>query len=288
MELYAAMVENLDHHVGRLIDYLKSNNLYENTLIVFMSDNGAAAEDFYYVGPYVEYIREHYDNAYENMGKRGSWVSYGPQWAEAGSAPFSRYKGYTREGGIVAPMIVAGPGGAARARIDSSYLTVMDLAPTFLELAGAEYPSDGSLEPMLGESLVPFLEGEAGQVHDDNYVTALYHRGQAFIRRGRWKLVNLEPPFQESQLELFDVVSDPGETTNLAEAEPEILAEMRQLWRQTRRELGIILPEICRADAQSGLPEGPRQQNSNPLGSAFTPKVSGQIAVPRCSVRDQG
>ena len=243
MELYAAMVENLDHHVGRLIDYLKSNNLYENTLIVFMSDNGAAAEDFYYVGPYVEYIREHYDNAYENMGKRGSWVSYGPQWAEAGSAPFSRYKGYTREGGIVAPMIVAGPGVAARARIDSSYLTVMDLAPTFLELAGAEYPSDGSLEPMLGESLVPFLEGEAGQVHDDNYVTALYHRGQAFIRRGRWKLVNLEPPFQESQLELFDVVSDPGETTNLAEAEPEILAEMRQLWRQTRRELGIILPE---------------------------------------------
>jgi arylsulfatase A-like enzyme len=75
MELYAAMVDNLDDHVGQLIDYLKANDLYENTLIVFMSDNGAAGEDFYRAGPYAEFIQSHYDNRYENMGKPNSWVS---------------------------------------------------------------------------------------------------------------------------------------------------------------------------------------------------------------------
>jgi arylsulfatase len=242
MELYAAMVENLDYHVGRLVEFLRTAGLYENTVIVFMSDNGAAAEDFYYVGGNVEYLQEHYDNSYENMGKPGSWVSYGPQWAEAGSAPFSRYKGYTREGGLVAPMIVAGPVVASRGRIDSAYLTVMDLAPTFLELAGAEYPADGSVEPMLGESIVGFLAGGATYVHDDDYVTALSHGGRAYIRTGRWKLVNLEPPFAESELELFDIIADPGETTNLADVHPDVLAEMLALWREARLKLGIVLP----------------------------------------------
>jgi arylsulfatase len=177
------------------------------------------------------------------MGRPTSWVSYGPGWAEAGSAPFSRRKGYSREGGIVAPMIAAGPPVARVREISSAYLTVMDLAPTFLELAGAVYPDDGSVEPMLGESMLPLLRGGQARVHDDSYVTTLYHGGRAFIRQGRWKLVNLEPPFFESELELFDVEADPGETTNLADVEPAKLAEMLALWRAERARLGILLPD---------------------------------------------
>ena len=241
MELYAAMVENLDRHVGRLIDYLKENGLYENTLIVFMSDNGAAGEDFFYVGPFVEYIQSHYDNSYENMGRPSSFVSYGPPWAEAGSAPFSRYKGYTREGGIVAPMIVSGAGVHRRGEIDAAYLTVMDLAPTFLEIAGGEYPADGSVKPILGESMLAFLQGRADRVHEESYVTTLYHAGRAFIRRGKWKLVNLEPPFREADMELFDLEADPGETSDLSATEPAVFAEMLELWRTKRIELGILL-----------------------------------------------
>jgi arylsulfatase len=242
MELYAAMVENLDRHVGKLIAYLKSNGLYQNTLIVFMSDNGAAGEDFYYVGDLISYLQSHYDNLYENMGHATSWVSYGPQWAEAGSVPFSRYKGYSRQGGIVAPMIISGAGTASHGVINRSYVTVMDLAPTFLQLAGAKYPSDGSVRPMLGETMIPLLSGTASEVHDSTYVTALYHAGHAFVRQGRWKLVNLEPPFDESKFELFDIEADPGETTDLAAAEPERFREMLRLWREQRRKLGIILP----------------------------------------------
>lgn len=243
MELYAAMVENLDMHVGRLLAYLKQEGLYDNTLIVFMSDNGAAGEDFYNRGPFVDYVRQHYDNAYDKMGTRASFVSYDYEWAEAGSAPFSRTKTFTREGGIVAPMIMSGPGVAAAGLKEQSYVTVMDLAPTLIELAGARYPENGSVKPMLGESMVPLLSGQADRVHDDDYVTTLYHRGRAFLRQGPWKIVTLEPPFDEASFKLFNVIDDPGETTNLAESRPEKYAELVELWRSERRELGIVLPQ---------------------------------------------
>jgi arylsulfatase len=242
MQLYAAMVENLDRHVGKLVDYLKSNGLYESTLIVFMSDNGAAGEDFFHVGDFRDYLQGKYDSAYGNMGRATSFVSYGPQWAEAGSAPFSRYKGYSREGGIVAPMIIAGAGVASRGTINRSYVTVMDVAPTLLEVADARYPSDGSVQPMLGTTMRPLLSGTAPAVHDSTYVTTLYHAGHAFLRQGRWKLVNLEPPFSETAFQLFDVEADPGETTDLSAIQPDRRAAMIRLWREHRIRLGIILP----------------------------------------------
>ena len=176
------------------------------------------------------------------MGEATSWVSYGPQWAEAGSAPFSRYKGYTREGGIVAPLIVSGRGVAHKNTINTSYATVMDLAPTLLEMAGAPYPCDGSVKPMLGESMVELLRGDTDFVHDNDYVTTLYHTGRAFIRQGTWKLVTLDPPFDESKFELFNLKDDPGETTNLAETRSDRFSELVALWRKQRAALGIILP----------------------------------------------
>ncbi|MBT8078252.1 MAG: arylsulfatase [Gammaproteobacteria bacterium] len=243
MELYAAMVDNLDDHVGRLLDYLRSTGLYDDTLVVFMSDNGAAAEDFYNRGSYKEYIQANFDNAYVKMGTAESFVSYDSPWAEAGSAPFQRRKTYARQGGIVAPMMVSGPGVGARGVIDSVYATVMDLAPTFLELAGAIYPDDGSVVPMRGESMTAFLAGDSDRVHDDDYVTALYHNGHAFLRQGDWKIVTLDPPFDETKFELFNIADDPGETRNLATAEPERYQALLELWRSERQELGIILPE---------------------------------------------
>ncbi len=246
MELYAAMVSNLDYHVGRLVGYLKAHDLYDNTLIIFMSDNGAAAEDFFgdpKWGEHYDYTRAHYDNAYENMGKANSFVSYGAPWAEAGSAPFSRYKGYTREGGITAPMIIAGKGVATSGEKSSAYLTVMDLAPSFLELAGVDYPTGGPVQPMRGESINALLARKAQTVHDENYLTVHSHRGRVLIRKGKWKLTNLEPPFDEAGLELFNLEVDPGETNNLAIAEPDKFQELLELWRVECKELGIVLPQ---------------------------------------------
>jgi arylsulfatase len=243
MELYAAMVNNLDDHVGRLVGYLKAHDLYDKTLIIFMSDNGAAGEDFYEHPYFQEYLQSTYDNSYENMGQASSFVSYGSPWAEAGSAPFHRYKTYTREGGMTAPMIAAGHGVASQGKKTSVYLTVMDLAPTFLELAGVQHPTGGDIQAMLGESAAAFLGDRAETVHDDTYVTTLFHQNRAFIRQGRWKLSNLEAPFDESDFELFDLQADPGETRNLAEVEPEKYDELVELWRLEREKLGIVLPQ---------------------------------------------
>ena len=242
MELYAAMVENLDQHIGRLLTALKSNNLLENTLIVFMSDNGAAANDFYAIGPYKDYIRARYDNRYENMGHPDSWVSYGPQWAEAGSAPFKRFKAHAYEGGIRAPLIISGAGVEQQNTFNSDYLTLMDLAPTFLEIAGARYPDDGSVAPMLGASLRDLLAGQSGPVHAEDYVTILSHRGRSFIRQGRWKLVADQRPFDEKDFELFDLESDPGELNDLSEKFQDKKVEMIALWQVERKAIGIILP----------------------------------------------
>ena len=243
MELYAAMVDNLDDHVGRLIKHLKDQGLYDNTLVIFMSDNGAAAEDFHNSGPFVDYIQGNFDNAYEKMGTAESFVSYGPQWAEAGSAPYQGRKEYTREGGINTPIIIAGTGVVAKGQINRKYFTVMDLAPTFLELAGASYPDDGSVKLILGESINSFLAGKSDSVHDDEYVTAGYHSGRAYLRQGKWKISTLEPPFDEKFFELHDLSVDPGEANNLAEAEPEKFEELIALWQEKRKELGIVLPE---------------------------------------------
>ncbi|HTE31114.1 MAG TPA: arylsulfatase, partial [Chryseolinea sp.] len=153
MELYAAMVDNLDVHVGQLIQYLKESNQLDNTIIVFMSDNGAAAEDFYNLpkgfGPF---LREHYNNSYENMGKASSFVSYGPQWAQAGAAPFKLFKYYSTEGGIVAPLIISGKNVEKKSGFQKTFINVMDLAPSFLEIAGIKYPGlyhDNKMAPML-------------------------------------------------------------------------------------------------------------------------------------------
>jgi arylsulfatase A-like enzyme len=243
MELYAAMVENLDGHVGRLLDYLKSNGLFENTLIVFMSDNGAAAEDFYDHEGFRDYIQARYDNAYENMGGPDSFVSYGPQWAEAGSAPFKRHKGFTSEGGITAPMIIAGKGVGRTNEINPTYITVMDLAPTFIDLAAAQYPDDGSIQPMRGENMRAFLEGSSDAVHGQEYITTQFHRNRAYLRQGRWKITQLELPFDEANFALYDLSSDPGETIDLSQQQPEKRAELIELWRQQRQELGLVLPQ---------------------------------------------
>ncbi len=246
MEIYASMIDNFDDHVGRLIDYLEDNNLYDNTLIVFMGDNGAAAEDFYNGYPYDGYtahIRANFDNSLENIGTARSFAAYGAQWAEAGSAPFRWRKSFMLEGGIVAPMIVSGTGVGRSGDIDPAYVTVMDIAPTLIEAAGAEYPDDGSVRPMVGESMGPFLAGTASQVHDDGYVTVLLHRGQAMVRKGHWKIVTTFAPFDESRFELYDLASDPGETVNLRNEEPEIFAELLGLWRVKRREYGYVLPQ---------------------------------------------
>ncbi len=247
MELYAAMVEHLDDRIGQLIDYLKQSGQFDNTLIIFMSDNGAAAEDFYNrpagFGPF---LRKHYSNEYENMGKASSFVSYGPQWAQAGAAPFKLFKYYSTEGGIVTPLIISGKLVKRTPGFQNTFITVMDIAPTLLELAGIKYPgayNGKKVAPMLGESCLPFLRGKIDAVHDRNYIFGMEHDGQCLLIKGDWKITNISYPFDETAFALYNLAEDLGESNDLSKSNPKKFGEMMKEWEVFKKKTGVIAKE---------------------------------------------
>ena len=245
MELYAGMVDNLDHNVGRLLSYLESIGELDNTLIVFMSDDGAAAEDFYHHKDYGPFIREHFNEDYDRMGKADSFISYGPQWAEAGSAPFRFFKGYTTEGGMIAPLIISGPRVSGNNKTSHEFLTLMDLAPTFYELGGAHYPDQyhgKKTYALRGTSLLPYLGGFTSRVHGSDYVFGIEHANFAMLRKGDWKITNVERPFEKMNFKLYWVSEDLAELNDLKEAEPEKFSELLAEWESFYGEVGIQVP----------------------------------------------
>ncbi len=247
MELYAGMVDNLDYHIGRLLQYLKEIDEYENTLIVFMSDNGAADEDFYNDSIADEsYHHPYFNNAYENMGLPDSYVSYGPQWAEAGTSPFKYHKNYATQGGIVTPMIITYQDTKLNGSISDKFTTVMDLAPTFYQLARAEYPAyynEKEIYPLKGTSMAGFISGDSIWIHDEEYVFAVEQSGDAMLRKGDWKIVNYVQPFDRSNFMLFNLTNDLAENYDLSETNSEKYAEMLEEWDKYVEESRITFPE---------------------------------------------
>jgi len=244
MELYAGMVDNLDHNIGRILAYLKEIGEYEHTLIVFMSDNGAAYRDFIHAEGW-EVLREYYRDDFEHMGMPDSYVSYGPQWAEAGTSPFRYFKDYATQGGINTPMIICGPRVSRRGEIHHGFASVQDLAPTFYELAGIDYPEtwkERKVYPLRGSSLLPFVSGHTREIHSDPFVFALEHHGNAMLRKGRWKITNFIRPFSVENFALYDLSADLGEQMDLREAEPAIYEEMLREWAAFSREIQMQTP----------------------------------------------
>lgn len=237
MELYASMVENLDHHVGRIIDYLKEIDEYDNTLIIFMSDNGAASADFYSRDGYKDFLRANYDNSYENMGKSTSWVSYGARWALSSVAAFKYFKWFSTEGGIRAPMIVKYPY-RNDGLISYDFTTVQDIAPTLIDFAGAEYPSNSEY-PIKGESMKLYLEGVEELVHDEEYVYALEHYGKGSVIKGNWKIHNQDVKNDPGNFGLYNILIDPAEKDDLRDQEPEKYDELMKEWGKYAEEIQL-------------------------------------------------
>lgn len=245
MELYAGMVDNLDFNIGRLIQYLKDIGEYENTLIVFMSDNGAAGGDFYYHDKYGPFIREHFNDDYETMGKPNSFISYGPQWAEAGASPFRYFKGFTTEGGMTAAMIITGPNVDRKNEIHHGFVTLMDIAPTFYEVANTKYPKTfetNNLYPLKGNSIIPLALGKVNEVHSSDYVFGMEHNNWAMIRKGNWKITNIRRPFLPENFELYDLSKDLAELNDLKELEPDKYEELLKEWTKFSNEIKVQIP----------------------------------------------
>lgn len=252
MELYAGMVENFDHHVGRLIDHLKQIGEFENTIFIVFGDNGAEGTDLFqmiagspgsrdFLFASINWSQTH-PNAW---GDPGSYVGYGPMWAQVSMTPFSQYKGWLAEGGIRNSLIVSGPGVQRPAgSINHGVMHVADLMPTLLEVAGTTYPSASqpNLPPLIGKSWGPMLAGKTDSVRTKQDYLAWEVFGNRAVRQGEWKLRWQIKPYGKGEWELFNVARDAGELKDLAAQNPAKVKAMVALWDSYAKANNVILP----------------------------------------------
>ena len=230
MEVYAAMVDNMDHHIGRVIDYLKQTGEYENTFILFLSDNGADGNSPLGLPGNDVWMNEAFDNSLQNMGRKGSYIDYGAQWAQVGATPFPFFKGLTTQGGIQVPAIIRHPGVSKPGTINSEVAHVMDVMPTFLELAGIQPPAGTfkgrDVAALQGVSMLPMLQDRAMPERAIGW--ELF--GRKALRKGDWKILNMSVPYGTAGWQLYNLADDPTETTDLATSQPEKLKELLGEW----------------------------------------------------------
>lgn len=245
MEIYAAMVSDLDIYTGQVIDYLKQIGEFDNTLIMFMSDNGTESSRRDLAPNIADHVGKEYDHSLENLGRGNSYVMYGQNWASATEAPLYRHKATAFEGGIHVPAFVHFPGIVAGGTRNHGTGLVMDLLPTFLALAGTAHPGtryrDQDVLPVQGKSLLPLLTGEVAEVHPDNEVLGWELHGHRSIRTGDWKLVwDQAGPPEEGRWYLFNLADDPFEQNDLSAANPEKFREMQANWNVYANASGVI------------------------------------------------
>ncbi|KAL4960128.1 alkaline-phosphatase-like protein [Aspergillus stella-maris] len=258
MEAYAGMVDSIDVNIGKVVEYLKRIGEYDNTFIVFMSDNAYCS--LAVLGTDIKSaIHKYYDNSYDNIGAYNSYTWLGPLWAQASTAPSRLFKCFPSEGGILVPCVVKPPANSfpelAPGSFSRLFTTVMDFVPTFLDLAGVSLPDPlGTTRPKTtfrGRSVHAvraWRKIKIWAIHSSSQPIGwgLFARGA--LRKGDWKIVH----FAKAQggagegddgWELFNVVEDPGETRDLAQEEPEKLQELIKCWDDYVVECGVVWGE---------------------------------------------
>ena len=228
MAIHAAMVDRIDQEIGRIIDQLKAMGVYENTLILFASDNGASAEIM---------VRDGGHDPQAEMGSAATYLSIGPGFSSAANTPHRRHKTWVHEGGISTPLIAAWPAGiAAHGELRHTPGHVVDIVPTILELAGLQKPAEWNGQPMPpapGKSLVAALKSD---VTIERPSLWWLHEDNKAIRVGDFKLVAAKG----DAWELYDLKTDRAEQNNLAAKMPEKVKELADLWQKQADEIAAV------------------------------------------------
>ena len=244
MEIYAAMVDRLDQNVGRVIAALRASGELDNTVILFLADNGAEALDVETTGAeMLAAALKGADNSFANRGTVRSYLTYGAGWAQAATAPSWLTKGYQSEGGTRAVAFISGVGVPRREGVTTAYQSVADIAPTLLDLAGvdaaAEKVAGRTVRPITGRSWARWLRDPSAPIYgpDDGIGAELF--GSRAWRQGEWKLTDIG----DGAWRLFNIARDPGETRDLSLAEPDRKAALVAAWERYAARVGVILPD---------------------------------------------
>ncbi|WP_276496239.1 arylsulfatase [Pontibacter litorisediminis] len=259
MEIYAAMIENLDWNLGRLFDRLKEQGKFDDTIIFFLSDNGANPKEPYFYAPNTkESIAEEYNNSLENYGRINSFISIGGAWAEVANTPLSYFKLTTYEGGTQTPLIVSGRRMHKRGVVTNELLHVTDLLPTILDYANVSYPdTDKNLKPLYGTSLKPCLQEETKQPVRNKFDVLGFEITECkAILKGDWKLIFMPPPYGKGdEWHLYNLKEDIKEENNLASQFPEKYDELKADWNAYALSVGYIEANEERAVEKLGYEE---------------------------------
>jgi len=234
MAIHAAMIDQMDREIGRVLDQLRAMGALRNTVVFFLSDNGASAEIM---------VRGDGHDPNAPLGSAGTYLCLGPGFSSAANTPFRLHKAWVHEGGIATPLIVHWPAGIkARSELRTTVGHVIDIAPTVLDLAGVEATA-GTGPPMAGRSLAPVFE------HDQPLHDALwyYHQGNRALRMGDWKILHTVRTRDEGwnavveaedarpgEWALYDLSHDRAEQHDLADERPEKVRELASVWNQWR------------------------------------------------------
>ena len=256
MEVFAAMVDCIDQNIGRLVDHLKQKGLYENTLIMICSDNGAC--------PFERSKRKQF----QPWDPRSNWV-YDVGWAHVGNTPFRWYKQNQHEGGISTPLIAHWPSGlvADKGSIDHQPGHLIDLLATCIDVSQSSYPQEfggKATTPIQGRSLLPIFQGQQREAHPALYFQFNDNRA---IRKGDWKAVSA----RGGRWELYNIAADRTELNDLASSEPERLQQLVELWHETAKQV-------------DGAPPKQRRKIKDPELKTFpaklmTPRKAGPVPV---------
>lgn len=258
MEVFAAMVAQIDLSLQKLFDHLTTTGELDDTFILFMSDNGAEGamlEALPIMGgskTVTQIIDKYYNNSIDNMGAADSYIWYGPEWACASMAPSRGCKCWITEGGIRCPCIVRYPPlhaqGLMSGSTTDSFCTVMDIMPTILDLAGVRHPHPKpfrgrEIVPMRGFSWLAHLRGDQAQFHAHEHdITGWELFGLRAIRQGKYKALYMNAPRGKDAWELYNMEADPGEVYDLADKEPEVLEDLIRKWEVYYAETGMFDP----------------------------------------------
>jgi len=247
MAVYAAMVEAMDYHIGRLIDYLKSKGKFENTIFIFTSDNGTHSSGRHNQQDLISrYLNKqmNYSTDYETLGLKGSYNALSKSFASASSAPLAYYKFYTGEGGMRVPMIISGAKLQAKNKRSKAFSFATDITPTILSLAGVEAPkgryAGHPIEPMIGRNLMPIVTGAAQNIYGENDPVAYELAGHKALFMGDHKIVKIRPPMGDDMWHLYNIVRDPGETNDLSPQMPARFQKMLNHYQTWAVENGVL------------------------------------------------
>lgn len=227
MAVYAAMIDRMDQGIGEVFNTLKQNGEWDNTLILFLSDNGGSDEGV---------AGRNLHDPSTAIGDPGSYEAYEEPWANASNTPFQKYKRWTYEGGIATPLIAHWPEGIKSTGIVESYAHVIDIMATCVDLAKIDYPETYQGKPLKqlrGESLQPVFTGQSIEEERTLYWE---HEGNQALRKGKWKIVTSAP---DKQWQLFDMEKDPTELQDVSNEYEDITKTLSTDYKSWAQEVGV-------------------------------------------------